>query len=400
MKRLLLLKKVVFATIVIILLGVAVFLIVFLPQKSVDLTQEDLTFKEISNYFTDIAQKKGAEYAFNVLRTASLPANTDIHLLGHVVGDELYKQRGLPGMEVCTQEFRNACSHSVVIGAFLDDGEEVLNNINEACKGAPGGSGAYTMCFHGFGHGVLAYLDYEFDLVAPLCEKVGTENYRDREYIECVGGALMELTGGVHDVATRIEKSKKYFKEEDPLYPCSASFVPEEVKPICYTYLTPYLFEVAGGDLGSLTPHDYEKAFKYCDAIPEHEKENRVACFGGFGKEFVVLAQDRDVRIVDKIDELKLQDIANWCSFSEEYGGVLHCLDSALQSLYWGGENDRGAAIQFCSILQKDYQKQFCVDRLINSISYFIDDQLYRREFCAELPLPYQEQCRLQLITK
>ncbi|MEX0652010.1 MAG: hypothetical protein WD509_00860 [Candidatus Paceibacterota bacterium] len=381
-------------------IGMVVYIAFFNKGETnpVDLSQQGLSFKEVSDYFEDVAKTKGAEYAFDVLRYAVLPVNTDIHLLAHTVGDELYKQKGLSGMEICTQEFRNACSHSVVVGAFIDKGEGVLDEIRDVCTRAPGGSGAYTMCFHGFGHGVLAYFDYEFDVVPSLCERVGTKEYRNREYAECVGGALMELTGGVHDVATRIEKSEKYFKKSDPLYPCTASFIPSEVQPVCYTYLTPHLFETAGGDLGSLDSHDYKKAFTYCDALPQDQIENRTACFGGFGKEFVVLAQDRDIRVIDGAGEDEFKKIAGWCSLSGDKKGVLDCVDSALQSFYWGGENERGTAIQFCASLTESAHQTFCFTRLIGSVSYFIDDPIYRRDFCNELPPEHQDVCRESLV--
>ena len=57
-------------------------------------------FAEIFKYFEQLAKQKGAEYAFAALAKAPLPPNTDLHLLGHVVGDELYKQQGLRGISI------------------------------------------------------------------------------------------------------------------------------------------------------------------------------------------------------------------------------------------------------------------------------------------------------------
>src|SRR3989344_6471857 len=75
-------------------------------------------FKELSDRFAQLARERGGVYAFEVLKQADLPPNTDLHLLGHIVGDELYKQEGLAGIAHCTQDFRNACSHSIVIGTL------------------------------------------------------------------------------------------------------------------------------------------------------------------------------------------------------------------------------------------------------------------------------------------
>ena len=140
-----------------------------------DLSGKNLSFEELQKYFKDLADKKGARYAFAVLKVAPLGPNIDLHLLGHTVGDVLYKQEGASGITACNNDFRNACSHSIVVGLFYDKGEKALGPISEACRKAPGGSGAYTMCFHGLGHGILSYTGYDMAKAAEICKKTGTK---------------------------------------------------------------------------------------------------------------------------------------------------------------------------------------------------------------------------------
>jgi hypothetical protein len=81
------------------------------PKSYPELSQiqnHQASFDDLKKFFQTLAKQKGAEYAFNVLRVATLPPNTDMHLLGHVVGDMLYLQQGAKGINICTQEFRNA----------------------------------------------------------------------------------------------------------------------------------------------------------------------------------------------------------------------------------------------------------------------------------------------------
>ena len=90
-------------------------------------------FKELETRFQDLAKEKGGAYAYEVLKRAPLPPNTDLHLLGHAVGDVLYAQVGIDGIALCTQDFRNACSHSIVIGALNEfGGEPALLKIRDA----------------------------------------------------------------------------------------------------------------------------------------------------------------------------------------------------------------------------------------------------------------------------
>ena len=211
-----------------------------------ELARGPQSFDALGAFFVRLAEEKGAVYAFEVLKRAELPPNTDAHLLGHIVGDELYKQEGIAGMRFCTPDFRNACSHTVVIGALLEEGMAVFDKVHDACRRAPGGAGAYTMCFHGFGHGALAYAGYEVSDAVPLCARVATDAAEGREYTECIGGITMEMVSGIHDRDLWLPMKQKYMPTEDPLTLCRNDAFPNEVKHMCYIYITPQLFEAAG----------------------------------------------------------------------------------------------------------------------------------------------------------
>ena len=120
------------------------------------LTDNRAPFTDFEATFQNIALLKGGAYAFELMRRVHFPFGLDLHLLGHAVGDILYEQEGISGMSICTHDFRNACSHTMVIGALIEFGTGAFPDIRDACHAAPGGKGAYTMCFHGLGHGVFA----------------------------------------------------------------------------------------------------------------------------------------------------------------------------------------------------------------------------------------------------
>lgn len=356
------------------------------------------SFEELSKYFSELAKEKGGAYAYEVLKQAPVPPGTDMHLLGHVVGDILYGQEGLNGIKVCTHDFRNACSHTIVVGLFLEQGESALSQIAETCYQAPGGSGAYTMCFHGLGHGVLAYTAYDLEKAVELCEKTGTPEYGYQESSQCMSGTIMEILAGVHDREAWAKQYKNYLKDDEPLYPCTASFIPDYARPLCYVYLTPHLFEAAGASLAKPTPADYKKAFPFCNKIPVSDTGNRDACYGGFGKEFVGLALDRDIRNVDAMTDGQMKNAYNWCLLADNEGGAISCIKHATNSLYWGGENDRSAAIRFCSLMGDETYQEPCFANLIGAVQNYIQDPSYKKEFCKEIPDLYQEKCRYHLL--
>lgn len=368
--------------------------IIGLSKNSTKLKLSEMTFAELKIYFTNLAKQKGAKTAYEVLKTAQVPPNTDMHLLGHVVGDVLYKQEGLNGIKICTEDFRNACSHSIIVGFFTDRGEAALPEISQACQQAPGGSGAYTMCFHGLGHGILAYTDYDLRKAIDICQKT----FDQAEIAQCISGTIMEIiSGGDHEKALWSRQRQKYLFTDNPFYPCSADFMPENGKQLCYNYLTPYLWEAVGANINRPEESDFTKSFALCNQIPQKDAQYKLSCFGGFGKEFTALAQNKDIRKIDKLTDEQFLKVINWCQLAKEADGVNACLLQALSSIFWGGENDRKAAVRFCKVIPDKEGQQSCFTDLIGQVSFYIKDASYRQSFCEDLPSEFNAQCKRKL---
>ena len=352
-------------------------------------------FSELQNYLKVIAEKKGALYAFEILRRAPLPPQTDVHLLGHVVGDELYKQYGKEAIQYCTDEFRNACSHTVVVGMLLDFGSPALDDISETCKKAPGGVGAYTMCFHGLGHGVLAYTGYDLEKTVELCRKTGTKEFYNQEFAQCVGGAVMEgISGGGHDRKAWAEARPRFFNKEDPLSPCNLSFMPEEVRSYCYVYLTPHLIEVAGGDMNHPDPKVFPLAFSYCSALPENDRQKEI-CINSFGKEFVGWARMSDGRDIAALTDSELALMTSWCAMTGNERDAYYCLQGIQRYIYWGGENDPKQSVRYCTFLgvKKQETGGKCFSDLASLVALYVKDTAEYENICSMFPESKREEC-------
>lgn len=362
------------------------------PEVTYLSTITDWEFQDYSDYFRKLAEDKGALYAFEVLKEAPIQPGVDLHLLAHIVGDILYKQKGIAAIALCTTDFRNACSHAVVIGILNEHGEGALSDIAAICKRAPGGPGAYTMCFHGLGHGILAFNSYDYKKAIAMCEKTGTLEYHSREYIECVGGATMEMYAGVHDPLVWEKEFSNYFSSEDPLSPCNQAYVPDLVRPVCYVYISPHLLRLAGMDLQHPDPSYFSKAFSYCDLIPDDGTPNRSACYGGIGKEFPLIASQKDSRDVGALPEDVVADIRSWCMMAGNRDGIYACNQDVLSSLFWGGEAKPDAAFRYCALLEGEAQ-YLCYQQLARSIAYFKNGSYESIKLCARLPLVHQPIC-------
>lgn len=359
-----------------------------------EINGKNLSYVDLSRFFKDLAFKKGAKYAFQALAIAQLPPNTDFHLLGHTIGDVLYKQQGLNGISLCTQDFRNSCSHSIVVGLFIERGVEALGDIANVCRNAPGGIGAYGMCFHGLGHGILAYTGYDMDKAVDLCKKTGTPELNNIEISECVGGVTMEMVSGVHDAkAWELQKSK-YLRTDDPLFPCNQAFIPAIAKSNCFMYLTPHLWEVAGGNLQDPQEKDFAKSFTYCERLTGINEIYKAACYGSFGKEFVGLAMARDIRKISDMKEEQLKKVYEWCTLAGNKDGITSCLQMAVNSLYWGGENKPSATIKFCEVITDSTFKNMCYQHVIGSFKFYnLQHKSKLYGLCRLLPDGYKSEC-------
>ena len=370
----------------------------------IDVNLSSKNFQQLQSYFKDLANNKGGEYAFLILKKAQVQPNIDMHLLGHSIGDILYKQKGLSGITFCDNDFRNACSHSIVIGILNDDGVDALPKIAEACREAPGGSGAYTMCFHGLGHGILAYYGYNFEKAVELCKKTGSKKFNDRESSECIGGMVMEIVGGgFHDRDLWTKERLKTLKKEQPLALCNSSLIPENAKYFCYVYITPFLFETVGADMGRPSENDFAKAFPLCEKVVGPNIQSKLTCYGGFGKEFIVLVKDRDIRLASmrEYSDEQLKKIYYLCTLAKKDYGIEACTLNALGSLYWGGENDPNVSIRYCSFLSNDKIQEKCFESLYSSANYYSQDsEGFKSNFCGLVPEKYKQRCQTSLRTK
>jgi hypothetical protein len=305
----------------------------------------------------------------------------------------LYSQKGVDGIMVCTQDFRNACSHSIVIGALNEFGEPALSMIRDACKKAPGGSGAYTMCYHGLGHGVFAFFSYEIPQTVEFCRKTGTPEYGNREYTECVGGMIMELMGGGgHDLNAWVASRQKYLDPLEPLAPCMGTLIPEDAKQVCLTYLTPRLWELAGINMGTPQPNMFAAAFEYCDAIPRSQLVLRDACYGGFGKEFLPLTVNRDIRDDVQYSDAQLRTVIEWCGFAGTEDGVRACVVDAVASAFWGGEKDPQTAFRLCKEASGAGLGESCYRALARNIGTYTNGSR-QEDLCSQIPTEFRDRC-------
>lgn len=379
---------------VIVIIGL-VFLYRGAHPEARTLNAQTLTQEAYEDVFENIAQEKGALYAFAVLKKISFPSEINTHNIGHVIGEELYKQEGIDGIHICTSEFRYACAHALVIGIFADEGEFALESIKDICESSGESVASSPMCFHGVGHGLLAYLNYDFEHAVSLCESVDSENISKPEeglrFVnasdECVGGVAMEIVTGTHDPDAWDRAKETYVPDGELFMPCNMPFLSEQSRSMCYFYYSERLLT----ELGLGQDRNYADVFldahNACKMLSNVNEQN--ACVSGLAKEFVFFAERNDRAGSKHMSNEALHQVHIWCALAGEASEV--CVKSAVRSLFWGGEIDSTNAVNFCAgaALHKD----ICFGTLFAEAAYFLTPKEKQRRVCAKIPKPHQAFC-------
>ncbi len=349
---------------------------------------------EVVTYFSKLAKEKGQTYAYGVLAAAPLPPNVEIHVLAHAISDVLYEKKGAEGIAECSDEFRNACSHAIVIGLFTEQGEGALDVIDTACRKAPGGKAAYTMCYHGLGHGILAYYGYDFKSAVATCRKTGTFTRKNQESIECIGGAVMELVGGgFHDRETWIVQRKKYLSGEDLLAPCNSSFMPDDARGMCYLHLTSHFVFPMEEHFSEFSREDVKTAFAVCNSLPLERIEDRAYCFGGVSKEFIFILKKRDVRKIPSFTNHDLRRYADLCLIAPADDGITACIRHSVNTFYWGGAGSKNLAVRFCRVITDEKRRADCFSHFLSSVVFYAPNRSTVDDACRSVPYRYRTDC-------
>lgn len=367
------------------------------PELKV-LEHKEMTFQEYRQYFRTLAQEKGAVYAFEVLKGAPFVPTVHTHLIGHEIGDVLWEQEGEQGIRNCSEHFRNACSHSIVGILVRNEGVEGIPRIVDVCRNTGGDVHAFEQCIHGIGHGVLASVDYDFENAIRECERgsVGTEG--TLALSECVGGVSMELaSGGGHNEELYEAQAERFFRDDDPLVPCSALYVSDLARPGCFEYFTTHLFVAAGADRQQPTPEYYERAINLCAAVSA--EENRAACYKGFGREFVTLAQSGEVMRIEGAVTATFDRIHAWCHLAKEEKGAASCIGNAAATIFLNGVGAVDDTVLFCSRARSDEARARCWESSIDSARIFLAEE-QRHVFCNALPEHERDNCDQSLETR
>lgn len=273
-------------------------------------------------------------------------------------------------------EYSAECQSGYYHGAL----EEYLKqngsgNLNESlanvCKGGTNDFFEHQ-CFHGIGHGLMAWANYELPEALQACD--GLPRRKD----SCWTGVFMEnlvakpaegrSVSNEPVGATDVHYTK--YLNSDPQYPCNS--VGDVYKSSCYFLQTSRMLQIYGAD--------FKKVAEACSDAPQ---VYQASCFGSMGRD-VGGSYPKDMQ----------REITE-CRYVTDNGHRIECLNGAVQNSFWdpSGQN---LALEFCRLLADDTEKSSCYTTIFSRAPEVISSKDDLERFCSKAESQYQSKCRQQ----
>lgn len=311
-------------------------------------------------------KKYGADATIAYVKTLPI----DCHQRVHKVGRLTYELKGSDAFTILNSECMSGYTHGVTEAFFHEHGTENLTvNLELICQGQQ--FGFYSnQCFHGVGHGLMAFNDYDLPAALKSCDTLPEGGQR---WDSCYTGVFMEnvvgaigvedakASNGDHDYHT------SSWLSSDPQFPCNA--VELKYKQSCYIFQTSRMIQIPN--------FDYRKVAQACADI---EAEYQVSCFFSMGRD------------VSNSFGSNYEEIEKTCSYIPASDLRLKCIEGASQDKFWH-ESEQEDALGMCRAMTESSAKQSCYNTIASRGREIIDSRDNRRMFCAKFEPGYKELC-------
>lgn len=331
--------------------------------------QDDQRIMNNDRILKQYIKQYGAEKTIVFVKT--LPV--DCHQRVHKVGRLSYELKGNDAFSVPNGECMSGYTHGVTEAYFNKNGTNNLaKSLGLICRGKQNGFYAHQ-CFHGVGHGLMAYNDYDLPAALKGCGTL-PPNHSNKE--SCYTGVFMEnVVGAISiDEAKKSDKPEQFHSSEwlsdDPLFPCNA--VDKEYKSACYIFQTSRMIQVL---------NNYEKVAAACASI---ETSYRSICFSSMGRDLSNTYQDDHA------------SIERACSYTNVETLQLTCIDGASQDKFWH-ESEQNEALNMCKELKNPNFKEKCYRTINARARDIIPTRQASQAFCAKYEPEYSRFCIIKL---
>ncbi|MCI0826274.1 MAG: hypothetical protein J4N73_00670 [Chloroflexi bacterium] len=282
----------------------------------------------------------------------------DCHSTAHKAGRYAYEIFNAQAFQTCSAECHSGCYHGATESYFRDKGTANLEqDLAIICSSGLNPFFSHQ-CFHGVGHGLMAFSDYELLDALSNCDLIpdGAESCYSGVFMENVVGGLSPTIGHFTD-----------YLSDDPQFPCD--IVPEKYKNACYFYQTSRMVQIFDWDFS-----------KVAEACGEAGERYQQPCFESMGRDVGGLRLDNNIDAIADCGAAPLGNPRIWC------------LTGAVQNSFWVPDG-QDVALDFCSRLDVPGEKQSCYDTIIRRAPLVIEAEADLEAFCLKAEESFQDEC-------
>ncbi len=328
---------------------------------TVKLTNTDASIATDDSALRKYIVKHGPEAAIQVIKTTPV----DCHQRAHKVGRMTFQLRNNDAFKVMDSNCQSGYIHGMIEAFFDKNGTDNLQqHLALICKGVTNEFIAHQ-CYHGVGHGLMAFTDYDIPATLKDCDLLPTHQQ------SCYSGAFMEnVVGAIASDQAKSHPTAMHFSNylsNDPLYPCNA--VEEKYANACYFYQSSRMLQIFGPDFGKIAAG--------CSSIPNANYQ--ASCFGSMGRDVSNTYGDDYAAISTACSEPAIVSAAN----------RLFCIDGAAQDRFWD-VSEQKQAVSFCAALEEVDYKSHCYATIVGRARYLMKDIA---GFCSALEPAYAKSC-------
>jgi len=285
------------------------------------------------------------------------------HDTAHYLGRFAYEIHSKDAFRLCDTGCQSGCYHGAVEEFFRRNGTKNLaENLNSLCT-SDLNSFITHQCFHGMGHGLMAWSSYEIFEALDSCDLIKGE--RDRE--SCYGGIFMENIVQSMAEFLGLEGHTSKYLSDDPHFPCS--IVDEKYKAMCYFLQTDRVVQLFNGDLAKI-------ASVCSEAPPLYQRY----CFQSMGRD-VSAAYDKDPA-----------GAIIGCANVPPGPSRVDCLVGAVQDTFWD-PSGQDRALRFCRLLNDKTEKDACYNDIFDRAPGVLTAKEDLKAFCQKAESQYQKKC-------
>lgn len=317
----------------------------------------------------DYLRTYGPEKAIALIKSNP---EVDCHQRVHKIGRLNYELANVRAFSVLNSECMSGYTHGVTEAFFKEHGTaDLQQNLKIICPGDLNGFYAHQ-CFHGIGHGLMAYTDYDLPDALKLCDMLPDQQ---SSFGSCYSGVFMENVVGAIGIDEAKQKTDltdthvSSYLNNNPHYPCTV--VAEKYKDSCYIFQTSRMVQ--------LFSYDYKKVAEACG---EAEADYQFSCFISMGRD------------VSNSAASNYSQVETDCSYPKDKAWQNACIAGASQDRFWD-ITEQDDAIGLCAALKEQDFKSTCYTELTLRAKDIVSGDDDKQSFCRKYEPDFKNMCTI-----